>query len=504
MKPFKKYVIPALCIFNVVIHLSAIFFMEFHRDELLYFSLSNHLDLGYPSVPPMISWLAWVAKTLFGFSPFAVKVFPAILSGFFVYLTSLIAKELGGKFYAQVLTAIALMCTPLALRAFILFQPVPFDIFFWTLTLYLILKYVNHKQDRSLLLLGLTLGLALLNKYLILFLLIGIVPTIAISRHREVFTKRSFYLALGITILIVSPNVVWQVINDFPVLTHMAQLEERQLQNVSKIEFLSGQALMFLGSIIVAIVGLIYLLWQEKYRFFAISSIVVLLILMFMNAKAYYAAGLYPFLIAAGGVAIENQAKNLILRSAIVIGIVLIILPVSPLGIPFMQPERMAKYLDRLETWGIPTNRIHEDREKHPLPQDYADMLGWYDIAESARLAYDKVENKETIAIYGENYGIAGAVSLINASHGMPEVLSFSDAFGYWIPEKFEPDVEALIYINDEMGNRVKALFDDIQVIGRVDDPLSRQLGVTTYLCQKPNRSFNEFWQETLVLVRAD
>ena len=50
MEQLKKYAILIICIFNVLLHLTSILYLEYHRDELLYFSLSNHLEFGYASV----------------------------------------------------------------------------------------------------------------------------------------------------------------------------------------------------------------------------------------------------------------------------------------------------------------------------------------------------------------------------------------------------------------------------------------------------------------------
>lgn len=507
MNQLKKYTIPILCLLNILIHLTSISYLEFHRDELLYFSLSNHMDLGYASVPPMISWLAWLAKSLFGFSPFAVKIFPALLSGVFVYLCTLIAKELRGNFYAQVLTAFAIICTPLSLRAFILFQPVPFDIFFWTLTFYVILKYIHTQRDNWLYALGVVLGLAVLNKYLILFLLFSLVLVVPFTKQRSIFTKRAFYIGIAIAVLIASPNIYWQISNDFPVLTHMAELNENQLENVTIFGFFGGQLLMLLGSFFIGIIGLVYLFLNDQtkpYRLFPIVSLGVLLLLVLANGKDYYAAGIYPFLIAAGSVAVERYANSKVVRIGVLAIILITILPLSPMGIPFMKPQKLANYFDKLESYGFDAGRIHEDGQKHSLPQDYADMMGWYDIANLATEAYEQVEDKTTAAIFGENYGIAGAISLIGKKRGLPEAISFSDTYEYWAPEQFTPDLQTLIYVNDELGSNVEALFDDIKVIGSVTDTLSRQYGVTVYLCQKPNRSFNEFWAEVWEYVRAE
>ncbi|WP_235296484.1 glycosyltransferase family 39 protein [Portibacter marinus] len=478
--------------------------MEFHRDELLYFSLSNHLDLGYASVPPMISWIAWISKSIFGFSPFAVKIFPALLSGVFVYLTAMIAKEFKGGFYAQILTAVAVMCTPLSLRAFILFQPVPLDLFFWTLTLFIVLKYVNTEKTEWLYYLGLTLGLALLNKYLILILIFVLLLVIPFTRHRNLFLSKHFYASVAIALLIWSPNLYWQISNDFPVITHMAQLEETQLRNVSKWSFVKGQLLMLYTSFVIAAIGLMALLKQQKYRMLGALIIGVVILLMLLNAKDYYAAGVYPFLIAAGSVTVASNLTVFWKRLFLIILFIVLVLPILPLGIPFMKPQKIANYLDQLEEIGIDIGRNHEDGQKYPLPQDYADMLGWYEIAQYARQAYDSVDSQETTIIYGENYGLAGAVSLINKEYGHPEALSFFDAFGYWVPESFDPEIKSLIYINDELGSDVAQLFKEIEMIGEVTDPLSRQYGIKVYLCQNPRRSFNEFWTETLLRVRND
>ena len=507
MERLKQFTIPFLCLLNIAIHLMSISYLEFHRDELLYFSLSNHLDLGYASVPPFISWMAWISKTIFGFSPFAVKILPALLSGAFLFLCSRIAREFGGGYYAEVLTAILIMCTPLSLRAFILFQPVPFDIFFWTLTLFVVLKYINTAEDKWLYLLGTVLGIALLNKYLILLLIVSLLCVIPFTRQRKLFSNKAFYLSLLITLIIVSPNIYWQIIHDFPVFTHMAELSANQLENVTISGFFIGQFFMFLFSFIVAIIGLVYLFLNKKnrdYRLFSAASLLVLLLLVITKGKDYYAAGIYPFLIAGGSVVLAKWIGNIYARIGVIIFLVGITIPFLPSGIPYLPPEKLADHFDKLESFGIDVGRVHEDGQKHRLPQDYADMMGWYEIAILAKEAFEQSSNQSRTAIFGENYGIAGAVTLIGQKYGLPETVSFSDAFEYWAPEQFDPDIEVLVYINDELGSNVEALFDDIKIIGRVEDSLSRQFGVTVYLCQKPNRSFNEFWAEVWEYVRAE
>jgi hypothetical protein len=148
-----------------------------------------------------------------------------------------------------------------------------------------------------------------------------------------------------------------------------------------------------------------------------------------MNGKPYYAAGVFPFLIASGADFISKTITSIYVRWMIPLIILITIIPLVPIGIPFLSPSNLEIYFDKLESVGLDIGRIHEDGQKHPLPQDFADMIGWSEIAELAKLAYDKVDDKKACAIYGENYGLAGAISLINEKYDMPEVLSFSDAY---------------------------------------------------------------------------
>ena len=107
-----------LAFLNILLHLVFYQNLEYHRDELLYFSLGMHPAAGYASVPPLVGLLAWVMGSLFGYSVLAVKLLPALGSGVMVVLGAAIARELGGQKYAQLLAAVGMVIAPLMLRAF--------------------------------------------------------------------------------------------------------------------------------------------------------------------------------------------------------------------------------------------------------------------------------------------------------------------------------------------------------------------------------------------------
>jgi len=136
-----------------------------------------------------------------------------------------------------------------------------------------------------------------------------------------------------------------------------------------------------------------------------------------------------------------------------------------------------------------------EDNSIHSLPQDYADMIGWEELAAVAGKAWNMVPDKKAAFIYCENYGQAGAITVIGKRYGLPEAVCFSESFRYWIPMQFDPDIKSMIYINDVPGEDVKHFFRKISVVGSITDRDAREYRTTVYLCGDPVDSFNKFWK---------
>jgi hypothetical protein len=56
-----------------------------HRDEMLYFNMADHLSFGYATVPPLIGFLAYSIKAIFGYSVFGIRLIPALLGAASIY-----------------------------------------------------------------------------------------------------------------------------------------------------------------------------------------------------------------------------------------------------------------------------------------------------------------------------------------------------------------------------------------------------------------------------------
>jgi hypothetical protein len=506
MKRISHYHILALIgAVNVGLHLLSGFNFEYHRDELLYFSICNHLDSGYLTTPPLVAFMAFLSKSLFGYSVFSARFFPALFSGFLVFLSAMIAKELKGDFKSQFISAIGVTGTMFLVTIFGVFTPYYLDVFLWTLIIYLIVKFINTENNKILMLLGIVIGFSVLNKYNVLFLITAILLVIPFTRHRKIFSNKFLYIGLFLAVIIVLPNIIWQISHHFPAINHMKELKESQLDNVNRLEFLIEQLIFLLPFTFIVLPGIIFFLMEKQlkdYRFLISVSGVVLLLFLLLKGKSFYTAGLFPFLIVSGALFIEKiSTKNFVFLSIAGVLVILSTL-LLPLSLPIFKPIKMVRYFDIFASvTGVDFLRKDEDGNYRKLPQLYADMLGWNEITEKTNEAWMRVKDKNSSFIFCANYGQAGAISVIGKKFNLPEPVSFSESFQYWLPGEFENDINELVYVIGtdalESGNfkDLNNFFDERVEIGTVENSLAIEYGTKIYLFKNPKSDFNEFWK---------
>ncbi|HJW16197.1 MAG TPA: hypothetical protein VJ499_03710, partial [Flavisolibacter sp.] len=261
---------------------------------------------------------------------------------------------------------------------------------------------------------------------------------------------------------------------------HMNELRDSQLKYINKADFIKDQVLMLLPYLPVWIWGLIWLLRHKTYSILAYIYILFIGLLMFGSGKGYYALGAYPMLIAAGCVAIERFSFNRYwFRYAITVLVLALGLPVIPLLLPVYAPVKMAQFNERhnLKKLGV---LKWEDQENHPLQQDYADMIGWKELADKANKAYQQLPESTRTAtvIYCRNYGQAGALKFYGPAGFRDKVISDNGTFLLWIPEHL--NFQNLLFIGSHMPGKDDEVFQHFKkatTIDSVTNTLSRQLG---------------------------
>ncbi|GAB3887677.1 glycosyltransferase family 39 protein [Spirosoma agri] len=382
---------------------------ELHRDEYLHLDQANHLAWGYLSVPPVTSWLALIVSWL-GNSALTVRFFPAFFGALTILIVWKTVEELAGNLFACVLAATGLLFSVL-LRLNQLFQPNSVDVFCWTALYFVVISYINSRNNRWLYIFAVVFAFGFLNKYTVGFLLIGLLPAILLTDQRRLLANRHVYLAMLVSLLLVMPNLIWQYQHAFPVVHHMKLLAETQLVKVNRLDFFKEQLLFFIGSLFIIITGLYALLVYKpfvNYRLFFFALIFTLLAFTYFRAKGYYAIGIYPIYLAFGSVFISVSVRSVWLRIASLAIPVLLFIPLFEVAFPNKSPEEIVRHPERYKQLGL---LRWEDGKEHPLPQDFADMLGWRELAAKVDSVYAHSPDPAKTLVLCDNYGQAGAIN---------------------------------------------------------------------------------------------
>jgi 4-amino-4-deoxy-L-arabinose transferase-like glycosyltransferase len=159
--------------------------------------------------------------------------------------------------------------------------------------------------------LGAAVGFGMLTKYSMAFFTFSLIIGILISKERKLLFNRHVIISALIAVLIFLPNVIWQFAHHLPVINHMKELRETQLDYVKPMDFVVQQLLVNGPSLFIWLTGFVFLMLSFKlrrFRYLAIAYVLIFLFLLKMNGKTYYLFGAYPMLFAAGGFAFEKKA----------------------------------------------------------------------------------------------------------------------------------------------------------------------------------------------------
>jgi 4-amino-4-deoxy-L-arabinose transferase-like glycosyltransferase len=502
-----------------------------HRDEFLYMAMGRHLRLFRMDFPPFIAIVSQASRA-FSDSLVVLRLTPALAGAALVVMAALFARELGGGRYAQLLAALAVATSPLYLRAGNLFQPVVFDQLWWTLALFALARLGRdgfRGDARWWLVLGVAGGVGLLTKFSILFLGLGVLIALLLGPQRRMLLTPWPWLTLAITLVLGSPSIVGQIQLGFPVVGQMRELQGTQLERVTYLAFLSGQLFMLGPALVLAALGLAALLARSMesdsidrtgpgfrtsmesdaidrirpgFRVVGWAALASLLVIMLLHGKPYYAGPVYPALLGAGAAAIGAWAERLRTRrrrtSAAVVRGVAVGLVVAygavtlPLGLPIVPPAPMARYAAALGvTAAVETNW----GAVLPLPQDYADMLGWEaQVAAVARVYHAlPAAEREQAVIVADNYGEAGAVDYYGPRYGLPSAVAPTGSYWFFGPGKKPGAV--IIKVGGERSD-IAPFCGSLALAGRVNAAwvVPEEQHLSIWVCRQPHHTLQDVW----------
>ena len=130
-----------------------------------------------------------------------------------------------------------------------------------------------------------------------------------------------------------------------------------------------------------------------------------------------------------------------------------------------------------------------------PLQQIFADQFGWPEMVEQVAAVYNGLppEEREKAAIYGSNYGQAGAIDFFGDKFGLPKSISPHQSYFLWGPHDYTG--ESIIILGSSLKG-VEGKCDSVEVLGEVTHPYVLPYEKYPIIhCRQTKKPLSEIWQ---------
>ncbi len=497
----RSVLFPAYCIAALIflLHMATANAYGYFRDELYFIACSDHLAAGYVDFAPLAAWILKANRVLFGDSLYALRWLPGLAHAATVVLTGIIARELGGKRFAVTLSAIGVSFAPVILCNATRYSMNPFEPLFWMSAVYLLLRVINGGDPRLLLGLGIACGIGIENKHSTLFFIAALLLALALTPQRRLSANKWFWAAVAITLLLVLPNLIWQVQHGYPTYVdlHNVKVTHKNVE-LPPLPF-TLQQVMMLNPLygLLWMPGVAYLFFRRngrKYLVLGLTFAFFFLELMLMKGKDYYVAPIYPMLFAAGGVLWETVTefrhgwiRPVLASFALIAGAIVV-----PITVPVLSPPKATAYA-RAFAGGNQKTEVGMDAQ---WPQYFADEFGWPELVEKTAQLYHSLppEEQAKTAILGGSYGDAGAIDFFGAKYGLPKSISAHQNYWYWGPRNYTGESVILLHWRRSSAEKHCSSFVEGPTL---NNPWSMgEERYTIWLCKGMRPPLQEFWTD--------
>jgi len=442
----------------------------YFRDELYYVACANHPALGYVDQPPFSIFLLGAWKSLFGVSLFSLHFPPALAGAATVFLAGLIARELGGGLVAQGMASLVTLVSPVYFSIDSSYSMNSLDVLVWTLAAYLLVRIIKTEDRRLWLALGLLLGIGLLNKISVFWLGAGIAAGMVFSPLRRWLTTPWPWTAGAIALILFSPFVIWNMQHDFAHLEFIRNASLHKYGGLTPGGFLADQFMQnhpLAAPLWILGLSFYFLPGQRQFRCLGVIYATTLAILIVNgHSKAEYLSPAYAMLFAGGSVLFARLTERhgaRWLRPSY--GTLLLAggLATAPLATPLLPVETYISYAAALGT----KPGTSEGKTLGRLPQFFADMFGWKEKAEAVASVYSRLSpgEKNTCAVYAQNYGECAAIDFFGKKYGLPPAMGRHNNYWIWGPHGSTGDVVIVLGKSAEDERRS---FDSVAVADTV------------------------------------
>ena len=474
----------------------------YFRDEFDYIACGDHLAWGYVDQPPLIPFLIHICRGVLGDSLRSIRFIPALASSLLVVQTAVLARELGGRRFAVLLSAICAVIVPQYLSNASLLGTNCLEPNLWMGCAYFAILAIKRNDPRYWLWFGVVAGLGMEEKYSIAVFGLGIVVGLLLTEQRRAFLDKWIWLGGLAAFLIFLPNLLWNIHHDWPFaqLIHNIKADGRDVV-LGPIQFFLQQLLLVNPlTLPIWLRGLLFLLFSARlrpYRALGWCYLVCYAVFFVLHGKIYYLAPVYPMLLAAGAVVIEGAIdgrtdgganlrpesgrRRLQWLKPVIIGVLLADgAYLSPIVIPILSPDHFLAYAKALP-FKLPVTEHSHDRAA--LPQWYSDQFGWQEIVDETAVAWNRIpaDQRQDCGIFAQDYGQAGAIDFLGRRYGLPQSLSGHQTWFLWGPRGYSGNCMIVL---DDSRTRLGELWEHVEYVGTsADNRYALEKQIDVYIC---------------------
>ena len=433
--------------------------------------------------------IAAASYKLFGTALTPLRLVPALASAATIALTADFARRLGGGGFAQTLAGLCVLFAPALLAGGVLLSTDCLQALSWPACAWILVRLVDSGDERWWLAFGAVVGVSFESKYLIVLYMAALAIGVVATPLRRSLARPWLDAGAALALAIALPNLLWQASHGWPFFSVVANDVGGKAVGRSPLGFLVQQAFFVgLASAPVWLAGL----WRfsarpscPHLRALAIAYVVLLAIVIVANGKAYYVTPVYPALFAAGGVAWEAWLKRAATRGAAVAVVVIPGLFAVPIALPILPPDMLVAYM---QAGGFsPKATQTESMKLSALPQYFADMFGWREMAAAVSKVYRDLppDERAQAVFFAPNYGEAAALDVYGPALGGPPAISAHNSYYLWGPRGASGAVVITLAVD---GGRFGRFYDDVRAVGRVESAYAMpyESGLTIWVLRRP------------------
>ena len=456
----------------------------FHRDELYFIEAGHHLAWGYVDQPPLTPLLGHISQAVFGASPRALRV-PSMLIGMaLVVLSASLCRHLGGASRARFLAAVCSAVAAVLLAVTHILSTTTFDVLAWVLVLWLVTRLLQGADPRLWVVVGLVVGIGLLNKHLVLFLVASLAVGILIGRRSDVLRSPWVLVGAALALVIWSPNLVWQATHGWPQID-MARAIAREDGAQNRAELIPLQ-LLLLGPLLLPIwgAGLLWL-WRsdetKPLRPLAFTYPVLLVAIFLGAGKSYYVAPILLVYLAAGCVVVDRWMTKP--RRVVAVGALVTVSAVTSaiITLPLLPVK---------DVGGSPVAALNSDA---------LETIGWPQFIDQVKSVVETLspDQRASAILFTANYGEAGAIDHLGGAAGLSRAYSGHNSYSDWgIPPGTAGPV---VVIGFTQRAYVDTYWNDCKEAARIDNGVgaeNEEQGVPIWVCASPIRPWADMWSD--------